>query len=171
MSSGNTEEALSKYEKTISLNNKNFAVWEQLMYGYLELENYSSLLTLSNKALDLYPNQSINFYFNAIANIKSKNFKDAISIAEEGMIVSGGNKIQQSKLKTAIALAYLSNNEKDKAQKLIDEAISLNDKNSSAYEVLGDINESMGDISKAKENWKKSISLGNKSKRLIGKIL
>lgn len=171
MITGDVNAAIDKYEHTLKLSNKNFAVWEQLMYAYLETQNYDALTKLSNQAIDLYPNQAINFFFASLCSTYKKNHTEAIGLAEEGLIVSGGNKVSMSKINAALGLAYLGKSELDKAETSVEKAISLSDNlNAFAYEIMGDIQLAKGNQAKAKENWKKSADLGNKSKQLLAKI-
>jgi tetratricopeptide (TPR) repeat protein len=171
MITGDINAAIDKYEHTLKLNNKNFAVWEQLMYAYLETQNYDALTKMSNQAIDLYPNQAINFFFASLCSSYKKNYVEAQSLAEEGLIVSGGNKVSLSKINAALGMAYLGKKELDKAESSVDTSISLSGNlNAFAYEIMGDIQLAKGNQAKAKENWKKSVDLGNKSKQLLAKI-
>jgi tetratricopeptide (TPR) repeat protein len=171
MLTGDVASATTKYEKTLKLNNKNFAVWEQLMYGYLEIQNYEALSKISTSALDLFPNQAINYFFSSLCNTNKKNYIEGISIAEEGLIVSGGNKVSSAKIQAALGLAFIGKKEFDKAQLAIDKAIEISEgKYAFAYETLGDLYNAKGNSAKAKENWLKSSQLGNKSKQLMLKI-
>ncbi len=171
MITGDLDGAITKYEQTLKLNNKNFAVWEQLMYAYLETQNFESLTKLSNQAIDFFPNQAINFFFASLGQSIKKNYPEAISLAEEGLMVSGGNKVCTSKINAALGIALTGKQDYDKAQVALEKAISQSGNlNAFAYEALGDLYMAKGDQVKAKENWKKSAELGNKSKLLLAKI-
>jgi Tfp pilus assembly protein PilF len=172
MLNGKTEEAILRYEKTLTLNNKVYAVWEQLMYGYLEQNRYDDLYKMANKAIDFYPNEAANFFFASLGASSKNLHKDAIDFAEEGLVVSGGNLASIVKLKTALAKAYIGQKKFDLAQTNIDEAIQKSsNKYAYAYEVFGNLYEAKSDLAKAKDAWKKSIELGNKNKDLAAKTL
>jgi tetratricopeptide (TPR) repeat protein len=168
---GDLQGAIAKYEKTLKLNNKVFAVWEQLLYAYLETNDNQNLIKYSNQALDLFPNQAIVYYFASIAATNNKNIKEGISNAEEGILVAGGNKVNTSKLNTALALAQLTNKDYSSALSSIDKAMVLSEnKNSFAVEIQGDVFAAQGDQAKAIVAWKKSFDMGNKSKSLNQKL-
>ncbi len=171
MITGDLEEAVVKYEQTLKLNNKNFAIWEQLMYVYLETQNFESLSKMSNQAIDLFPNQSIAYFFSSLSYANKKNYAEAQTLAEEGLMVSGGNKVSMSKINAALGVALMGKKEYDKAQLALEKAIALSDNNNAfAYEVLGDLFLLKGNVSQAKEQWRKSSELGNKSKQLMVKL-
>lgn len=168
---GDVEGAVDKFEKTIKLNDKNFAIWDQLMLIYHETMEYEKLYQLCNQALDLYPNQASVYYFLSLASSHKNIVTEAISAAEEGSLVCGGNKINLSRIKTAMAKALILKKEYQNAQKNLDEAMSLSEnKNGFAYEIQGDLFQAQGQQMKASENWKKSLSLGNKSRALLQKL-
>jgi tetratricopeptide (TPR) repeat protein len=170
---GKTEEAITKYEKAMSYNNKVFAIWEQLMYSYLETGRYEEMSKLANKAIDFHPNEAINFFFASIGSIYvKKDCGEGISLIDEGIVVAGGNVVNTAKLKTGLANAYICKKDFDNAIKLAEEAIVLSkNKYSFAYEILGNAYEGKSDLIKAKEAWRKSTELGNKNKSLLSKAL
>ncbi len=167
---GNTEEAAIKYEKTISLNNKNFVVWDQLMGIYLENQQYENLSKLSTKAIDLYPNEGLSFFYDAMAKLAKNDTKGVNSSIEEGILVSGGNVIKTSKIEAVQALLNIKEKAFDKAQSTITKLISLNPKDAFFREVEGNLFESMGNLSKAKESWSLAKNLGSRSKSLQQKL-
>ncbi|MBK8702076.1 MAG: hypothetical protein IPN29_21895 [Saprospiraceae bacterium] len=169
--SGDTQGAIHRYEQTLKLNDKVFSVWEQLMYAYYEVGDIEKLYDFSYKAIDIYPNQSVNYYFHALACAAKKQFKTAKDTAEEGLIVSGGNPIQVSKLQTAIAITCIGSNDLATAQTAIDAALAAsNQKNGFAVEVQGDLEMAKGNGNAAAAFYKKSLELGNNSKALLQKL-
>jgi tetratricopeptide (TPR) repeat protein len=171
MSSGDVDGAIIKYEKTLKLNNKVFAVWEQLMYGYNDKMDYNALLTTTTKALDIFPNQSMVYYFNGLALSNLKKYQDAKSIAQEGIMVSGKNEVALSKMHTALATALIGLRDYEGATTALETALRLSgNKNAIAYEVYGDLYMAKNDSKLAQEYWKKSELLFNKSKSLYQKL-
>lgn len=78
---GDVQEALTQYEKCLSITQSVFAVWEQKMLIEEELGDYEALQKTSEAALDLYPNQASVFFFNGLSAFYLK--KD--NIAEESL--------------------------------------------------------------------------------------
>lgn len=170
--SGDVDNAIIKYEKTIQLNSKVFTVWEQLMYAYMDNADYTSLLKRSIRALDIYPNQATSYFFNSIANTFTGNIDEALSIAEEGKIVSGGNIINLSQIQTAIAQAFIAKKDFLSAQKAVDEALKLsNNNNGFAMETQADLLLAKGDNAAALQHYITLQTKGNNTKRLNQKLL
>ncbi|MFM2394569.1 MAG: hypothetical protein RLZZ546_2551 [Bacteroidota bacterium] len=171
MNTGDIDGAIVNYEKTIKLNNKIYPIWEQLMIAHNEKMDYPSLYSTTNKALDLYPNQAMVYYYQSLANIGMNKTDEAIASLEEGKLVSGGNKTNLSKIATAFAKVHLIKKDFSKAQIYIEEALLLSEnKNSFAYEILGDLYQAKGQLAQAVENWKKSKMMGNNSKQINLKL-
>ncbi len=167
---GETTAAIRQYEKTLTLNNKNFIVWEQLMYCLDEVENYDQLLTTSSDAIDLFPNQAISYYFSAKSWIVKNDFKKALGFLDEASMISAGNPNVESRVFTAKADIAFRNKEWSKAMELTDQALKISQgKNADAMELKGDIYKETNDLKNAGICWLKAKELGGKSPRLIKK--
>lgn len=170
--SGDVDNAIIKYEKTIQLNSKVFTVWEQLMYAYMDNADYTALLKRSIRALDIYPNQATTYFFNSIANTLSGNIDEALSIAGEGKIVSGGNVVNLAQIHTATAQAFIAKKDFLSAQKALDEALKLSNSNYGfALETQADLLLAKGDNVAALQHYTTLQTKGNNTKRLSQKLL
>jgi tetratricopeptide (TPR) repeat protein len=129
---GKSSEALEKYKKCLQINKAIYSVWEQTMYVQDELGLYEEMLKTSEQATDLFPNQSVAFYFNGVANEKKGKLSDAISSLEQAILMS--SKKPQIKLDALIELGVTHSKSKnyDKADKAFDDALKLNTKSSMA---------------------------------------
>lgn len=163
--------AIGQYTRTLELDDKNYLIWEQLMYSLDYQKSYVQLEKTATSALDLFPNKAINYFFLSKALVLQRKYSDAIDYIEEGMMVSASNKIVASKLKYVEALSYFNQSKLPKAKETVLLAISLSDnKNAIAYELLGDISSTGGDTKSAKEAWLQSRNLGNKESELDAKL-
>ena len=168
---GEMTAAVRQYEKTLSLNNKNFLVWEQLMYCIEELGNVDLLLKTAREAIDYFPNQAISYYFAGKAYISKKEEKSALSMLEEASMIAAGNPNIESRVLTSKAEILFHKKEYKKAMSLVDEAWTVsNQKNASACELKGDIFKASGDAKNAVIHWQKAIELGGQVNRLEQKI-
>ncbi len=79
-----TAEARAAFYKVLSLDSSKYVIWEQLMRLEFELENYETLYTLSNNAIELYPNQSIPYLFNGVACMKLEKIELAVNRLKMG---------------------------------------------------------------------------------------
>lgn len=78
------ESARDYYLKAIEYDSSKFPIWSQLMFIESELQDNNSLLRDSKRALELFPNQPIFYFFYSVVNIQKKNFKEAIEYLEIG---------------------------------------------------------------------------------------
>lgn len=78
------EEARTMYRKAIALDKEKYALWNQLLIIESELNDYISMLSESKETMELFPNQSLPYFFNGAANIQMKNYKEAIAALTDG---------------------------------------------------------------------------------------
>ena len=86
------KEALALYLTSLHIDNSNFGVWQNVMAIQLDLNKNDDLITNSEKAIELFPNQSVFFYYNGVANYQEKNYKDAANAFEQGKKLSRSDK-------------------------------------------------------------------------------
>lgn len=91
MNNGQTEQAVRQFRAVISLDTRNFAVWEQLMTGLEMLNDMESLRDISLKAMDYFPNQAISYYHFAHAEIAAGKYANASSTLDEAELIAGKN--------------------------------------------------------------------------------
>lgn len=163
--------AIRQYEKTLTINNRNFLVWEQLMYGLESIDNIEELWRVSSEAIDYFPNQAISYYFNGKALAAKNEYKQAESILDEASMISAGNPNTESRILTVKGDIYLKKKEFAKAMKFTDQAIEVSqNKNSLAFELKGDIYKEQNDVKNALIYWTKSMEMGNVSLKLKDKL-
>lgn len=122
---GDKEGAINEYSAALNLDESNLAVWQNVLQLYLELNQVDSIISLSDKALELYPNQGILFYFNGSANLQKRNFTEAIYSLEQGKLLSSSNLGLVSVFNGLLGDAYNSTKEYDKSDKAYDAALDF----------------------------------------------
>lgn len=70
-------EALEAYAKVIEIDSTKYPVWEQLVLITRELEDYSLMQNYARRAMDIFPQYPILYYFNAKAQSHLKRFEEA----------------------------------------------------------------------------------------------
>lgn len=78
------EGAKENYLKAIEYDASKFPIWSQLMFIESELKDHTSLIRDSEKAIELFPNQPIFYYFNGATHLQEKNYKEAAAALEIG---------------------------------------------------------------------------------------
>lgn len=160
--SGETEEALSQYDKTIELNKNVFSVWEQVMYIHAELYNMEELATVSEKGMDIFPNQVKLFYFNGIANSELENYKDAMSSLNQASIMAGKNKSLKIDIYCRMVKPLVAQGKVDKAQDKITKALALDSENFRTLSAQAYIHSAQKDAAQAEAAYQKALQKGGK---------
>lgn len=165
------KDAAKAYEKTLSINDKIYLVWEGLMEAYTDIKDDQNLLRVSTDALDFFPNKASAYMYYGRANTLTSNFTEAIDVLNEGLFVSGKDITNQSNIFAELGRAYLGKSDFEAADKNISKALDLsNNKNGLALEILGDILFKKGDIDGAILQWQKAQKTGIRTKSLAEKI-
>ncbi|MBK9566511.1 MAG: hypothetical protein IPO37_15505 [Saprospiraceae bacterium] len=168
---GNYVAAIRQYEKTLSLNKKNYAVWEQLMFCQMFTQDFEALVATSSNAIDFFPNQAMSYYFASVALIAKNELKKAENTLAEASIIAAGNPDLDSRIMAATGQIYLLKKEFNKAKTYAEQAIQMsNGKSIEATELMGDIYIALEDGRNASIFYQKSYDLGNRSKLLLNKI-
>ena len=78
------EDARTQYRKAIALDKEKYALWNQLLLIDSELNDFVAMEKESKETMELFPNQSLPYFFNGAANIQLKNYKEAVEVLTEG---------------------------------------------------------------------------------------
>lgn len=120
------KEALAKYKKTIELDDNVYLVWEQMMYIYAEEKDYQKLETVAEEVMDIFPNQATAYYFNGLALAKQEEYRPAISILDQALIMSGSNKLLQFNVLSLLGDVYAATDNSTKSDAAYEDALKLN---------------------------------------------
>jgi tetratricopeptide (TPR) repeat protein len=123
---GKHAEAEKEYLQAIASGEVNFEVWQNLLYLQTQRNGFSDVLTYSEKALEYFPNQSMLYYFNGMANLRGNHFREAVSALEMGKRLSSSNTAMTAELNALLGDAYNGTKEYDKSNKAYDEALTQN---------------------------------------------
>lgn len=78
-------EAREQYRKAIALDQSKYALWNQLLLIESELNDFKAMEKESKETIELFPNQALPYFFNGVANVQLKNFKEAVKVLTEGI--------------------------------------------------------------------------------------
>lgn len=171
MSTFNAKGAAKAYEKTLSINDNVYLVWEGLLEAYTETGDHKNLLKVAINALDLFPNKPSAYMYYGRAHTLNNDLDEAIDVLQEGILVSGRDVTSKSNIYAELGRAHASTKDTKKANESIAKSLELsNNRNSLALDIQGDIFAKNGEIDKAIESWKLSQKMGNSSPVLADKI-
>jgi tetratricopeptide (TPR) repeat protein len=129
LSTGKNREAQSEYLKAIESGDVNFEVWENLLYLEVQMEQYDNVISHSDQALEMFPNQNKIYYFNGFANLQKRNYQEAIGALEQCKRLSSSNPKVVAEVNSLLGDAYNATKAYDKSDKAYEDALSTDPNN------------------------------------------
>ncbi|MDX2189259.1 MAG: tetratricopeptide repeat protein [Bacteroidota bacterium] len=126
-------EALKNYKKAISLDNTHFKIWLQIVKIESELLQYDSVIATSDKALEIYPNQSVLWLYNGIGHYMKHDYKKSTTSLEQGKKLAGADKELLLQYLSMLGDSYNGVKEYKKSDESYEEALKIDANN---YTVL-----------------------------------
>lgn len=119
------EAAKEAYTKTIALDKKVFAVWQNLMFIQADLNDYKALVETSNEAVQLFPAQQIVHYLNALAKAQTKDYEGAITSYKNALSLGIENRELEAQIYAGIGDAYHSLKNNTESDAAYEQALKL----------------------------------------------
>jgi len=126
LKSGDKQKALSYYQEALKQDPNSYNLMKDVLLLQVEVNYNTEAVTLSEKALDLYPAQPIFYLINGVANNKINNAKSAISSLETGLDYIIDDPKMESDFYTQLSIAYKSINNITKSNAFAKKAAALN---------------------------------------------
>lgn len=83
--------ARTNYLKATRLDNSHFKIWQQIILLDAEMNQTDSLVVHTEQALELFPNQSVFWFYNGTGHLIKKNYAKASKSLEYGKKLSSDN--------------------------------------------------------------------------------
>lgn len=119
------EEARTNYRKARELGSKDYSVFSQLLFLDSQLQDWQSMLTDSEEALSLFPDQPFVYFFNGIAKQQNKKYAEAIAVLNTGLNLVVDNPELESSFNSTMGEAYHELNEHAKSDQRFERALEL----------------------------------------------
>jgi len=163
--------AAKYYAQSVDSEKSTWTVWAQLFIALNITEDFETMEKYSEEAIDVYPNQSLAYYYNSLSLLESGNLVEAQSSAAEARMVSGNNP-------NVLPEIYLLESKIKYKQKKYEEALTLANKgveiskqdNPRILDHLGDLYWITNEKASAKSAWKKAVKAGGNPERINKKI-
>lgn len=123
---GRRGEAIAKYEKTLTLDDTVFPVWEQLLYAYREEQDYAALAERAEAAMDYFPNQPTAYWMYGIAANELGDNEDALSALQQALLMASGNDRMRFNVQSRLGLVYEALGRPQEATEAFEAALELN---------------------------------------------
>lgn len=155
-----TNAAHEQYLKSIALQNNVFAVWQQLMFCNVELKNPQRQIEESLKGLEIFPNQPLLYFFNGVAKIELKQYKEALEELKMGLNLVVDNPNLNNQFLINIAEAAYRIKDYPQSDEAFEKALEIDPKNSLTLNNYAFYLSERGDkLDLAEEMSKKSLAM------------
>ena len=162
----NEDLAMFNFEKAYSLNSSDNETKKELGLCYHKKQDYVKALKYYDLALKSEPENTELLTNKALALHATDNYLAAIEIYKTLLEKQSDERLKRNLTSAEISYGYSLLDKKDYGQAILyfEDAIELNEKESSAYYGLALANEKFGSTNAAVENYKKALSLEPENK-------
>ena len=129
---GKNREAVKEYTQALETGDVNYEVWQNLLYLEVQMEQFGDVLKHADQALELFPNQGMLHYFHGFANLRKRQYQEAITSLEQAKRLTQSDSNFMSDINNMLGDAYNSTKAYEKSDKAYDEALVLNPDNYTA---------------------------------------
>ena len=124
------EDALKMYKKAVTLEGGAlYDIWNQILLIEIQNEMYDSLAVDGPKAIDLFPNQPLPYFFTGVALNMLHREDEGIDYLESGLMYVIGNPRLKEQFYTQLADAYHKIDEHETSDAYFEKALALNNSN------------------------------------------
>ena len=121
--------ALISYKNSLAIQSDVFIVWQQLFSILLEEKKYQELADSSTRAIELYPTQSIAYYFNGLANYHLKNYDLSVKRLTKSAQIAGDNSNLKAQVYALIGDIYHEQKRHEESDNAYEESLTHDSKN------------------------------------------
>ncbi len=155
------EEATGYLRKAVELDGSMLEIWQQLFFAQDQLRNYPGLAEDSQKAMELFPNQSMVYFFNGYANNNMKKYDKAIKSLKQAALIGSDNTQVMADTYAMMGDIYNTQETFEKSDEAYDKAIELDPNNA------GNLNNYSYYLSVRDENLEKAAEMSKRSNELM----
>ncbi len=154
------QEAKYYYNKYLAIIQSNYTIWNQLISIYLEEEKPDSVLYLSNKALEVFPNEPLLYFYKGIVYQQTKEYPQALKSFTSCLELHPENPALIIQLYSSLGDLFHQQKEYKKSDSMFEKALSL------APDEPGTLNNYAYFLSLRKENLQKAEQMSRRSLEL-----
>ena len=132
LATGKNREAVKQYTQAIETGDVNYEVWQNLIYLEVQMEQFGDVIKHADQALELFPNQGMLHYFHGFANLRKRQYQEAIASLEQAKRLAQSDSNFMSDISNMLGDAYNATKAYEKSDKAYDEALAFNPDNYTA---------------------------------------
>lgn len=117
------------YLKAIRKGTSSFEPWQNLMYLESQMNQFDSLIKHSDEGLELFPNQSLLYYFNGYAHLRKRHYREAGASLEQAKKLSSSNPAMVGEINAMLGDAYNGSRDFAKSDNAYEQALVQNPDN------------------------------------------
>ncbi len=121
-------DAAREYENVLKIDSSRYAVWVQLLFSLNNKSETKKVVTMSQRAIKLFPDKPIPYMFNAIGYFIQDSTKRAIQSLEKGLPLANNSKLIEQ-FYMYLGDAYYQDKQSDKAFEAYDHCLKINPSN------------------------------------------
>jgi len=121
--------AVKYYKQAAKLDGSNFNIWQNILQIEYEHEAWDSVIYYSDKAMELYPNQSAVYFYNGSAQLIRKNYEEAAYALEQGASLSMSNEELQVLFLSQLGDAYNGLEKFEKSDQAYEDVLKVDPEN------------------------------------------
>lgn len=119
-------DAQKEYLEAIRYGSTSFQVWQNLLYLDMQLEQYENAALHSEQAMEYHPNQAMVYYFNGLANVRRKQYREAAQSLEQAKKLAGTNTAMIGEINGLLGEAYNGLKQYEKSDLAYEDALAYN---------------------------------------------
>jgi len=123
------KEAREILKRILSESVKNYAIWEQLLFCDLYLEDYNKLLIDSEETIDYFPNYPLPYLFVGLSSFQLKDFVKAKAYLESGKDFVVNNNALLEQFYTSLGDTYNELGEHDASYAAYEKVLAMSPDN------------------------------------------
>jgi tetratricopeptide (TPR) repeat protein len=158
--SGEKHKALERYKQAVELDETVFTVWEQLFRLAYETGDVTALAFYTEKAMDIFPNQAMVYYFNGVAHNLQDAPREAISALEQARMMSGRNNALKAQVLAQLGIAHQAAGDEAVSDQTLQQALQLAPENPGVESAHGRVFYKRKDFAKAEQWLSKALQHG-----------
>ncbi len=98
--------AIKQYQRSLEIDDSNFGVWQNLVLLYSKMNKFDDVILSADKAMVIFPNQSILYYLSGFAHIRKEMYEESVYLLKSGKRLAGENELLVADFNGLLGQAY-----------------------------------------------------------------